>query len=177
MEIRHFYQQILFYLLTLFELDPDPGIILNLLYHLAVPADDDADSKSGHNHLNNDGVKYSEQIRKILTLIKKITLSLLSSIWKEEKVLTSRLLPPILDPKSALPVLKSPWSLSRMSFTTSSRACYKEDWKTPILAIMVHRKCRWKVQLKFSIKTKTFSNVWKEDWRHKMCKIECKLQR
>ena len=39
--------------------------------------------------------------------------------------LTSRLLPPILEPKSALPTLKSPWSLSRMSFTTSSRACCK----------------------------------------------------
>lgn len=40
--------------------------------------------------------------------------------------LTSRLFPPIFDPKSALPTLKSPWSLSRISFTTSSRACYRK---------------------------------------------------
>jgi len=40
--------------LTLFELDPDPGIILNLLDHFSVPADDDADSKSGHNHLDEE---------------------------------------------------------------------------------------------------------------------------
>lgn len=28
-----------------------------------------------------------------------------------------------------------------------------------------------------SIKTKRFPNVWVEDWRHKMCKIESKLER
>lgn len=39
-------------LLTLFKLDPDTGIILYLLYHLSVSANDDADSKSGHNDLN-----------------------------------------------------------------------------------------------------------------------------
>lgn len=49
---------------------------------------------------------------------------------RKEKDLTSRLLPPILDPKSALPTLKSPWSLSRISFTTSSRACCKKTHQT-----------------------------------------------
>lgn len=39
-------------LLTLFKLDPYTGIILYLLYHLSVSANDDADSKSGHNDLN-----------------------------------------------------------------------------------------------------------------------------
>lgn len=37
--------------LTLFELNPNTCIILNLSDHLAIPADDDSDSKSGHNHL------------------------------------------------------------------------------------------------------------------------------
>lgn len=36
---------------TLFELNPDSGIVLNLLDHLPVPPDDDADSESGHDHL------------------------------------------------------------------------------------------------------------------------------
>lgn len=38
-------------LFTLLELDPDPSVILNLLDHLAIPANDDANSKSRHNHL------------------------------------------------------------------------------------------------------------------------------
>lgn len=41
--------------LTLFELDPDPGVGLNLLDHLSVPANDDADGKSGHHHLIKGG--------------------------------------------------------------------------------------------------------------------------
>lgn len=52
--------------------------------------------------------------------------------------LTSRLFPPILDPKSALPTLKSPWSLSRMSFTTSSRACCRKYWRTPESDVLPH---------------------------------------
>ena len=52
--------QVLFYVLTLFELDPDPGIILNLLDHLSVPADDDADGESGHNHLDDEGGEFRQ---------------------------------------------------------------------------------------------------------------------
>lgn len=44
--------ELLFYFLTLFKLDPDTCIILNLLDHLSIPADDDTDSKSGYNHLD-----------------------------------------------------------------------------------------------------------------------------
>lgn len=42
----------LFQHLTLFELNPDARIVLNLSDHLAVPANDDSNSKSGHNHLD-----------------------------------------------------------------------------------------------------------------------------
>ena len=36
---------------TCFELDSDSGIILDLLNHLSVPADDNTNSKPGHCHL------------------------------------------------------------------------------------------------------------------------------
>lgn len=42
----------LFQHLTLFELNPDTRIVLNLSDHLAVPANDDSNSKSRHNHLD-----------------------------------------------------------------------------------------------------------------------------
>lgn len=66
LKITHFYftslpTSGLVYLLTLFKLDPDTSIILNLLDHLSVPADDDANSKSGHNHLDE---RNSEKITK-----------------------------------------------------------------------------------------------------------------
>lgn len=100
--------------LTLFELDPNTCIILNLSDHLSIPANDDSNSKSGHNHLEGRG-KF-KIISKIISKCK----------GRERRAsFTSRVLPPILDPKSALPTLKSPWSFSLMSFTTSSRACYK----------------------------------------------------
>lgn len=114
--------QLSHHLLTLFELDPDPSIVLNLLDHLSVPADDDANSKSGHNHLER---KKRVQIRKTFLLLDKEGNKCPAYGKTEGWALTSRLLPPILDPKSALPALKSPWSLSRISFTTSSRACYR----------------------------------------------------
>lgn len=44
--------ELLFYFLTLFKLDPDTCIILNLLDHLSIPTNDDTDSKSGYNHLD-----------------------------------------------------------------------------------------------------------------------------
>lgn len=116
-------------LLTLFKLDPDTGIILYLLYHLSVSANDDADSKSGHNDLNEgDSEKFFSPFYLFFKKRNNIVSSLLSviKIKLSRGCLTSRLFPPIFDPKSALPTLKSPWSLSRISFTTSSRACYRK---------------------------------------------------
>lgn len=55
---------VLFHLCTLFELDPNPRIILNLLDHFSVPANDDTDSKSGHDHLDDqDRETKSEKIK------------------------------------------------------------------------------------------------------------------
>lgn len=41
--------------LTLFELNPNTRIILNLSDHLSIPANDDSNSKPGHNHLEGRG--------------------------------------------------------------------------------------------------------------------------
>ena len=43
---------------TCFELDSDSGIILDLLNHLSVPADDDTNRKPGHCHL--EGTRHTQ---------------------------------------------------------------------------------------------------------------------
>lgn len=42
---------------TRFELDPDSGIVLDLLDHLAVPADDDADGEARDWNLRGRGLQ------------------------------------------------------------------------------------------------------------------------
>ena len=59
------------YVLTLFELDPDPSIILNLLDHLAVPTNDDANSKSGNNHLDKEDAKKTSEKEYILPYLNR----------------------------------------------------------------------------------------------------------
>lgn len=86
--------------------------------------------------------------------------------------LTSRLFPPIFDPKSALPTLKSPWSLSRISFTTSSRACYRKKQKTKPKHKIFLDITNTAAEILYT-NTEAFQFLV-EDWRHKMCKIECK---
>lgn len=46
----------------LFELDPDPGIILNLFDHFSVPTNDDADSKSGHDHIQTASPHFGSKV-------------------------------------------------------------------------------------------------------------------
>lgn len=52
--------------LTLFELNPDTRIVLNLSDHLAVPANDDSNSKSGHNHLDGMCLKMTTKVIRII---------------------------------------------------------------------------------------------------------------
>lgn len=68
-------------LLTLFKLDPDTGIILYLLYHLSISANDDANSKSGHNDLNEgDSEKFFSPFYLFFKKRNNIVSSLLSVI-------------------------------------------------------------------------------------------------
>lgn len=110
-----------------------------------------------------------------MQIIPNYTILAVWHFYKSElQTLTSRLLPPILDPKSALPTLKSPWSLSRMSFTTSSRACYKKRLRQN--SIKNIRMWILKIQLELSIKTKGLSNNWTIKKGTKCVKLSVKWQ-
>ncbi len=128
--------------LTWLKLDPDSCIVLNLLDHLPVSADDDSHCESGHCHLcaqtsNQHTRPYTAALNEA----------------GAERVLTSMLLPS-LEPKSLRPLRKSPWSFSLMISTTSSRACCTEHTLRVRHETLEHRTTsseRWIKQLSIDV--------------------------